>query len=193
MENWKTLLKLDKKLQKETEKLFNAGKISPQEPLRFLSGSSVEIGMVCRSIGKTRFELEYDEMWKIGFLTKEMGTKYLAEVPGNPGYYELRKSQTAEYFLPLYRGRLDYLFKGYLCQTFDTSQLKAAWKVIGDKRFATSTTGKGPSHASEYQLFEAVHYYLKDSPILYAFISTKSGLLSTDKVLCLTLDYVTLH
>ena len=84
------LHELDRRLQQSVRRWFD-------DSYGFLSGSTVEVGMLCRSLPTKIFEVECDVMIPIGSLTQDMSEKYLVEVQGHPGYYHLRPSPTAEY------------------------------------------------------------------------------------------------
>ena len=88
------LFELDKELQKVIQRKF-ACKEYP--PTVFLSGSAVEVGTLCRSLPQRTLEVEYDVMFTIGEITKEIGEKYLREVRGHVGYFHLLPSTTGEY------------------------------------------------------------------------------------------------
>ena len=78
------LYSLDGRLQQSVRRWF------ADDYGNFLSGSTVEVGMLCRSLPTQIFEVEYDMMEPIGSLTQDMSEKYLVEVQGHPGYYHLR-------------------------------------------------------------------------------------------------------
>ena len=89
MEMIDELFELDKKLQNVIKREFASSK-HPSKV--FLSGSAVEVGTLCRSLPSKIFEVEFDIMIPHGELTQEMGSKYLREVEGCPGYFHLLSS-----------------------------------------------------------------------------------------------------
>ena len=54
-----------------------------------MSGGSVEVGTLCRSLPSKVFEVEFDVMYSAGEITQEMESIYLREVDGCPGYFHL--------------------------------------------------------------------------------------------------------
>ena len=54
--------------------------------------------MLCRSIPERQFEIEYDVMVSQGTIVMDKGKKFLRELEGHAGYFNLLKSPKIYYF-----------------------------------------------------------------------------------------------
>ena len=183
---------MDKKLQSQTKKIFqarydranyfkqtyNAELSSPNtetEPYVFLSGSAVEVGMLSRSLPQKIFELEVDEMHTLGSLSKEMGEKYLKEVEGYPGYFYLSSSPSGQYLHPYFSEQLEDPDSPLhaAMETFtrgsvvDTFYVKASLEALKEPYSFQGTVSEGPSNANEGPLVDVVGGDLGQSPLIY--------------------------
>ena len=203
------LYALDKQLQQAVQRRFHSKfhykESKHYDPERFLSGSAVEVGMLCRSLPRRQFEVELDIMIPQGTLTREMGNKFLYQVEGHPGYFMLRPSPTAEYLRPHFRDHLQnpdkhetsYKYLNVFTyadnHTVDTALMKEYMESDSRDHNPFKSPGvvdDGPSNASQYPLIDLMQRYLSKSPLLYCFFERTTSVSSIDSVLCFHLDYV---
>ena len=205
MDVWHKLFDLDKKLQLVTKRWFI---LDDQKRFHkaFLAGSSVETGMICRSLRTKIFEMEYDIMMVYGELNEEMGAQFLNKVEDKPGYYYLSPSPTAEYLSASVldvskmsdQGREEY--KSFLQIFMDTSsprvntskmkELLESFQRANDPHHIHASINDGPSAAAEILLIDNLRLSLQSSPLLYSFVVKCSSIRSFDDVFCIVLTYL---
>ena len=160
----------------------------------FLSGSSIEVGAICRCLSGEEIDLEFDVMRELGEINnREMGDKYLLPVSNFVGYYHLRCCPDGSFLYPYFQNlfsldRVD--LKDILMQPssniVDTKALKDNFLSCGNE---TTLQVTGPSVARFRDLMNELHfneYY----PILYSMIGMEAGIISWDNVLCISLKFL---
>ena len=210
MDRMQKLHTVDKRLQGAVRRRFKAEFYDrgseDYSPNNFISGSAVEVGMLCRSLPKREFEIEYDVMIPIGSLTRDMGRRYLREVKGDAGYVTLLPSPNGEYLYPDDREYLrnpyddDELWYDYLSVFTDTDNHVVDTALMKESRESHSrgkhpanvhgVVSDGPSNASESLLIDTMQHLLTTSLLLFCFCERTTSVKSVDEVLCFHLNYV---
>ena len=159
----------------------------------FLSGSSVEIGAVCRCITGDEVDLEFDIMEEHGWIaSKSLGERLLVPVEGLAGYFYLQGDPDGSILYPHYK--LDHLHGSEKISLLIQELTKSDNSVV-DTNIIKSVymrneheTVCGPSCTGEFEIMESVPF-IEKMPLHFLIVGMEAGIVSYDLVFCFALTY----
>ncbi|XP_048578892.1 uncharacterized protein LOC125556668 [Nematostella vectensis] len=170
-----------------------------------ISGSSVEVGAICRSARSGLYELEWDKMEEIGRMTEEVASQYLVPVEGILGFYYVRPDfhgsayicddfKETRTFFEMFKS-ISIVQQSSIClsnrevvneMTKDSDEYvnTDVLKAIRSPLF----TPTGPSAMTKVPI-SLYFAKLRVLPLLYSFIGASGGYCSIDNVYCIALKF----
>ena len=182
------------------EMVMNHGghNISIQHNPIFLSGSTAEVGALCRCLAGDDVDLEYDAMLTHGEISNStIGAQLLIPVEGHDGYFYLRGDPSGEILYPYHREKfISSCPKGHYWKVLFDELTKSPDDIIDTAVVKGSLLDiyrdivTGPSCAASDDLIRYVHNFIFELPLSFAVIGMEAGMWLADNVFCFRLNYL---